>query len=365
MTHLFFAEDPGAVNYLAPIIQKYNELNIGYVLLCDGLACKHFDMLGEFKYISITNEINASQILNTYDANIIVVGTSENPESMGLMLIDEAKNRSMPTVGIVDGPAMPEYRFRGYSNSPLQHVPDWVIVPDALVKNNFIKLGIKQERILNLGHPLIDKVRVLADELHSEGKERVRSRIFPECVGARPILVFLTEISDGLDPSAYKKNEQYTLTGYSNDNLRTNIVLEEWLIATEKITPKPFRVLRLHPKNSIDEFSLYTDQFDLISKGGEPWPLLFASDVVTGMTSILLLEAVVLGCATLSILPRKIEESWLNIIESGITPAVTKREEIYPALVDCMRENTINIDINKLYPIGAANQTCMFLDSLK
>ena len=59
-----------------------------------------------------------------------------------------------------------------------------------------------------------------------------------------------------------------------------------------------------------------------------PHQLLINSDLIIGMTSMLLLEAAILNCFTLSVLPVEDEKKWLPNTASGYTPVVTDKNSL-------------------------------------
>ena len=65
-----------------------------------------------------------------------------------------------------------------------------------------------------------------------------------------------------------------------------------------------------------------------MSASGYILELLGATDIVVGMSSVVLAEAHALGLRTMSILPREAEREWLSIIRESVIPCATKREVI-------------------------------------
>ena len=70
-----------------------------------------------------------------------------------------------------------------------------------------------------------------------------------------------------------------------------------------------FIVLRLHPKNNNEEFSDYYKEFDQISIKESAYEIIFFSDYVIGMTSMLMTEALIMGKPTFSILVKESEKN--------------------------------------------------------
>jgi hypothetical protein len=94
------------------------------------------------------------------------------------------------------------------------------------------------------------------------------------------------------------------------------------------LTSRPQLVLRLHPKNELIEFSRYIDEFDSVSQEEPALEFIYAADCVFGMTTMLMLEAAILGRATFSIVPRQVEREWLPSVHAGLTESATTRREI-------------------------------------
>ncbi|MBZ0147313.1 MAG: hypothetical protein K8F62_07170, partial [Pseudorhodoplanes sp.] len=203
---------------------------------------------------------------------------------------------------------------------------------DELTRQTYLDIGCRPERVLACGHPLHDAVELLRADLENEGRDAIRARVLPDWPPGRPVFVFLSETSDGLNAAQFQRSSEYTLAGRGTSNERGKIVLEEVIDVASTMWPRPYLVLRLHPKQSREDVALYIPEVDAVSDGGAPLELVFVADLVVGMTTSLLLEAVILGRPTLSVLPRAVESRWLGGIDAGVIPAVTRREGLRSAL---------------------------------
>jgi hypothetical protein len=170
--------------------------------------------------------------------------------------------------------------------------------------------------------------------------------------------LFASEISSGFDTKQFSRSGAYTLTGDGISHGRTEIVIEEFLLAASPRRSELHLVLRLHPKHSRPELASYLAQFDTISDVGAPHELVFAADAVVGMTSMLLVEAALLRRPTLAIVPRREEMGWLPTIAAGITPVAMTRPAIaeqLAKLIDNPRSPT-DETLDQLFPPGAAKR---------
>jgi hypothetical protein len=308
-----FVEDPGAANFAAGLPEALAGRGRSARLYADGPARGYLGERGV-----------AFEEPPVPEAAAVAVGTAESPDTAGLRLIAHARARGRPAIGLVDAPANAEHRFRGRADEPLAFAPDWILVPDEGTRERYVELGHPAGRVLAVGHPHWDAVRARARELD---RHALRSRLFPDA-GARPVAVFAAEVSKGLGGEQYRRSPEYTLHGRGERDGRTEVVLEELADALAELSPRPFAVLRLHPKNTRDELSDHLPAFDEVSEGGDPLELVYAADAVVGMTSSLVMEAALMGRPTLSIVPRAAELDWLPSVGAGLTLAATTRAEL-------------------------------------
>jgi len=333
---LIFVEDPGAANYIAPLPAELAQKGWQVSLLAGGNARNYLLARGVHSE-EVQHPATAGSILATYHPRLVLVGTSENPDTLGLALVAQARRLEIPSVGVVDFYSNAGQRFRGQSREALTYAPDWLLLPDEWTRAAYVDLGYPAQRTAVCGHPHYDHILQVKSQLDRKDPAILRRSILPQSPEGRPVVVFVAEVSTGLNPQQYLRSPEYTLTGWGTSVGRTEIVLEEFLDAIRLVAPRPYLVLRLHPKNALEDFAPYLCEFDHVSSGGSPLELVYVSDLVVGMTSMLLFEATLLGCQTLSIVPREVEKEWLPSIHMHITTCVTTREQLrskMTALVD-------------------------------
>ena len=268
----------------------------------------------------------------------LVVGTAEDPGTPAFALIAEARARGIPTVGLVDGPANADRRFRGRGDTPLTHLTDWLLVADDTVRAAFMALGVDAGRIRVTGNPAFDRVRDAGNALAARGRAALRREVFPDLPGDDLLILFLAELSDGLDPTQFQRGPDYTLHGRGGADGRTEIVLEELLDAAARVAPDAHVALRLHPKTPASLYAAYNAEIAAISAGGSAHAAVFAADLVVGLSTSLLAEAAVMGAAVLSILPRESEAQWLAGGENGPVPHVFTRTALCGALAHALTD---------------------------
>jgi hypothetical protein len=321
---LVFVEDPGAANMI---------IGLDEALRSHGLAARIVAPERLHRYLEAHGQLCAAanaveNLLDLERPRVLLVGTSEDPQSAGLALVAWGRCRGIPTAAVVDGPANAEHRFRGRSTAPLAHAPDRLAVPDERTARAYARLGFPSDAIAVCGHPLHDRVLEAREALDHQGRGRVRKRVFPGLTEDRVLVLFLAELSDGLDPTQFVRGPEYTLAGRGGSDRRTDIVLEEVLDALRPLRDRIRLALRLHPKNTPAEFAPYGPELDAVSAAGTAWDAVYASDLVVGMTTVLLFEAALLGRPVLSMLPRSREKTWLAAIDEETIRSVSTRSAL-------------------------------------
>ena len=309
---LMFVEDPGAAVYLKFLPHVLVSGDIELSVLAAGHANVYF---GDdcISLESLDNK-SAEQILDRFKPDLLIVGTSENQKTFAFDLLDLAKLKGISSVGAVDSAANVSERFKGVGVHPLKHAPDWLIVPDMMTAKAFHHIGFSIEKIFVGGHPRFDEILGLRNVWGATERSIQRSKWFDVHDDSLMIITFVSEISTGLNKNQYCRSSFYTLHGDEDSFGRTEIVLDEFLNFINGLSYKPYLVLRLHPKQNKEELSNYVDRFDFISRVEPALEIISASNIVVGMTSMLMLEAALLGRPVLSIIPKAEERAWLGPI---------------------------------------------------
>jgi hypothetical protein len=325
-----FVEDPGAANYAGELPEALDSRGIRATLLAYGPAVEFLERRTSSPF-TVLEADEPEGILERFQPSLVVVGTSENPRSPGLALVRVCEARGIPTVGIVDSPAASEHRFRGTTSDPLAFAPDWILVPDLWTRSHYVELGHPEQRVVSCGHPHYDFVRAFGEKTQAS-QSQIRAALFPEAAPERRIVVFAADLSTGLDPADYRRSPQYRLTGRGESVGRTEIVLEEFLDAISPYRDGVHCVMRLHPKHDVADLQAYVGEFDQVSQAEPSLDVIVGADAAVGMTTMLLVEALLLRKPTLSIVPREIERGWIVTTQYGLTPCVTTRAAVREAV---------------------------------
>lgn len=325
---LLFAEDPGVANYAALLMPVLASRGWGVRLFASAVASNWLKNRGVL-FTEVTADADAESLLREVDPRCVMTGTAENPETLGLRLIDAAHEAGIPSVGFIDALMSAAYRFSGSTRDPLAHAPDWLLVPDSNTLEAFAVLGYQRQRIAICGHPQYEQTRVLAAQWASEGgPQEFRRRLFPELDPGRQLIVFVSEGIPRFGQISGRVSYDFGFQGRGINKGRTRIIFEEVLDAVAELSCQPYVIFRAHPTENVENYAEYQPEIHGISSDGSPLELVYAADLVIGMTSMLLLEAALLGRPTLAVLAHASEADWLPSVRNGLTPHVQYRLDL-------------------------------------
>lgn len=358
---LIFVEDPGPAHYIAPFPAALAARGRRTVVLAAGLAR---DVLEKRKvdFMPARENESAENLILEMQPRVLLTGTSENPDTLGLRLIDAARRAEIPSAAFVDAAMNASYRFRQRSTDALASAPDWILVPDVWTRDEFVRIGARADRVIVCGHPHYDHVINMSKTWTDIDREAMRKKLLPGLAQGRQVLIFLSEGSERVPLLQPVPLEEYVMHGRGLRKGRTEIIMEEFLDAVGTLPQRPYLVLRLHPKDHGDDFKEYGDEFDCIDQTSPPLELVYCADLVVGMTSMLLLEAALLGRETLSIVPRAEEKKWLPTVREGITPCVMNRPELVEVMTNILKKRTPPPGCRMCIPAGSLARVLEFVE---
>lgn len=323
---LLFVEDPGAANLTIGIPAAFERNGRSAAICATGSASGYLDTMGQQHADCPAGASHLDELRPT----ALAIGTSEQADSAVLPLVIEARTRGIPTIGLIDAPANADRRFRGNTDEPLAYLPDHLIVVDEASREAFLRLGVTSNRIHVAENPRFEQVRRKALETTPGQQATLRRKLAGDV--HRPLIVFLSELSTGLNPDDFARSDDYSLHGRGQSKARTCIVLEELLDAVRDIEPNPAIILRLHPKDTRDAYLPYAPELAGINMEGDAIDICLAADLVIGMTTSLLTECRHMGQRVISILPRRSEQEWLADTAAGRIRTIWQSENIAPAI---------------------------------
>ncbi len=281
MSILCFAENPGGANGIITLAMEYQ--GQGDVdIIAQGSAVKYFQDHG-LKSVC-DKEISK-------DVKAVIVGASHSEDSGSFEYIAKAKEMGIPSFGYVDACVNTNMRFRGRSDNPLFHAPDYLFVTEEATYKAYIEIGFKPENIFIVGNPRYDFVVKRAGKLSKKPRRK-------------KMILFLA------DPLMPTVGDDYGVSGFdvkTAEDVRSYILLDHII----KCADDNEIVIKLHPRNSSEEFTEYRDICSVYQGNDLGIDLAFQADLVIGTTTSLLAESALIGVPTIAALLTPRERAWL------------------------------------------------------
>jgi hypothetical protein len=309
----FAARDPGGANVLAAILttvppRPFIETDVWAL----PKAAKVFDRSGLRPRVfseDFTGEALASAWANEPPAALVTGTSHQKPFEVGLW--DIAKATGIPSIAILDQWQNVERRFRNGR-------PDYVGAIDSEQAEELLSLGFNHSNVVVVGHPWLARVKTLhnlVSPVSAEEQGKVRILFVSEGIAG--------DVASGQnDPFGFDEFDSFDVVYRSacravSQGLR--VVL----------------AVKFHPYEEPDDFRRLFASLDApaglelrcLDAGVEPHPWVEWSDLVVGISSMLLLEAMVLQRPVVSVQPRLKRENTFIAGRHGYVSTVTDPAE--------------------------------------
>lgn len=301
---IFFAHDPGGANAIAPLIEPLKKEHEVFVF-AKGPALLKLPNPQELQ----------EDTLKSIRPDLIITGTSANDKTEK-WLWQEAKKLNIRSMAILDHWVNYGIRFSEYGLNEINKfdkkcvfLPNYIIVMDEFAKKEMAKDGVPNEIIYPLGNPHFETI---IDQ--SKSIQNIRSSFVKE---GEFLITFASE----------PYTEDY---GKGSEK----IVLEHLIDLTKAKNVKI--IVKLHPKETFSKYNEFKDSPNIIlDKTTSPTEVIMASDLIISMTSMFLIESMILGKNILSYQPNEINPDKFILTRNKMLPFVKDKEDF--------REKMLNI----------------------
>lgn len=323
---LAFAREAGGVTAIAPVCHAMINEGWNVVILSKdhglnafrerGLDCVDFPKYDEDALGVLLERCSGSMpdMIFTSATSLPTLDMSEK------YLWRWGARKGIPTIGVLDQWQNYALRFSGASvEEQLAYMPDHIFVMDEYAKEQMVREGIPSNRIVVTGQPAFDNLIEHFSEHAGKRNEMRRSLGIPD---ACTVVTFAAE--------ALRKDFGAGL-GYDEQSVLAFLgdTLEE--ISASNPDVKLYFLIKLHPENSPEEFSWTFSKWPALRKsllGKEVTAIeaLAVSDILAGMTSIMLVEAALCGIPVVSLQFNATANSQFMLTERGIIPCASTPE---------------------------------------
>lgn len=297
---LVCASDAGGANALVPVLERL-EAGLGRppAVAGEGAGRRVFRWAGRRV---LRGEADA--LLDRVRPDVVLTGTSWG-DTLDKRLVGAARGRGVFTVSVVDMWSYYRERFSTPGSAALDRLPSLIAVMDARARREAVAAGIPADRLVVTGQPHLEAVaRRGRSPAVARAARRWRQRWARR--GRRLVLFASEAVARDFSPGGPRDR------GYTEKR-----VLRELLSACGEAFDV---VVKMHPQNTLrDVFQKGPVAF---VKNVPPDVCVEAVDVVVGMTSMLLLEAALMGKPTISFQPGLTGKDFFVGNRVGLTRAV-------------------------------------------
>lgn len=332
--------DPGGANAIAPVIElllqekKVNLVNYAYNQAAGILNRR------ELSYVTLPNQVDAEWIKKTFESfqpDFLLTATSHNSHNWEKYFISTARELGVESMSVLDYWSNYKIRFSDHKDE-LIYLPDRIAVMDERAKQEMIEAGIPSDCIMIAGQPAFDALAEQRKKFTPIKKQTVR-----QYLGVAKNSLIVMFASQPLKKFYGNQGDQGYL-GYDED-----IVLKNLIQSLEVISQNRHQQICLlicpHPRENPEDYVGYkSDVISIIVKtGGDNRKYAMSADLVTGMSTALLMEAAYLNCVVLSLQPGLIGADTLPTNHSGTSVAVYCVDEILPQVNRYLLDETARL----------------------
>jgi hypothetical protein len=338
----------GANAIINPILKLIDNHQIDLTVISEGPSQKIYAQK-KFSYKTLADYDIKKLELNSFDSifeqekpDLLITGTS-GISDLERYAIYCAKKFSKPSISVLDGYIDHGMRFLdNSSNDKYRFLPNYICVLDQFSLEQSQKEGLDKSNLIITGNPYFDDLISLRTNFKLEDRIRIRKELnIPETnylitFASQYITTRIKEL--GFDPGY----TEFTVLKSVYESLKK--IMKENLTLLVKIHPDPKEDIENTKKAIVDQLKSHQIIF-LRDKNTRQHIL--ASDLIIGMNSASLLEAVYLGKSVLSVQPNLVGEDSLITNKLGLSVPVYKNDDLEPVLEKIIFDKKFKNDLHQ------------------
>lgn len=311
---MIFSRDPGGCNAVSPLV---NVLNEQYLVKLYGkdVALKRYeaynlegiDILDAIENITLKS---VEEFLINEKPDFIITGTSAD-DMAEKYIWKSAEKLGIPSFAILDQWTNYGVRFSEFGVSKLKaydkdkrhtYLPQKILVMDEYARRKMIDIGISSGKILVTGHPYFEYLKSTAKQYNRSLITEFRNKVL-KCNDKEILITF---VSEPITKTYKENNKDKSYLGYTEKTIFIEFV--KVLNSFSKKFERNIKlIIRLHPKEDEDNYDelihLVDKKYISVSTDNKSpgLELIYASDLICGMSSMFLLESWILEKPIISI----------------------------------------------------------------
>lgn len=261
--------------------------------------------------------------------HLLLAGSSVNAYEYEKKFIQIARAKSIPSVVVMDSWSSYGTRF-GPRLGVFDSLPEVIAVPDDRARREWIAAGVPEHQLVVTGHPAFDHLSAQKTAFTASHREELRRQY-----GVKPHEWFVGFFSQPIRQLTLTPGARYIYPGY--DQYEVCSTLASVLNRASSIRGRRgVLLIRPHPREDDPPRIKSTDTVKVIyDNSSDVHHAMLSADLVTGMTSIALVEACYMGCLTLSLQPGALYPEAVACNIAGVSASVRTWAE-FDALTERM-----------------------------
>jgi hypothetical protein len=349
-TIVLFARDPGGANTVIPLVRPLTEKGYNVRLYGKDMALGRYAEAGlpHLDILSTIDEIRPDSVekfLCELSPDFVITGTSAE-DFTEKYLWRAAGHLGIPSFAILDQWTNYGIRFSpwGLANSPAYEaapvhpfLPTRIIVMDEWAREEMARAGVvDRTRILPLGQPYFETLLSRRDALPSAAKLRAR-------LGLATDDFLITFVSEPLSCDYGEDPDRGEFWGFTERTIFRS--LRDALGHVVPGTGRKVRlVIKLHPRETSHNYGGLVEMqlpgvVITLDRSANPLELLHASDLACGMSSMMLIEAAIIGTPVISLMIGLKRENPFILDRRGIIRSVRSGAELEERLMQTLSGN--------------------------
>lgn len=357
---LLFSRDPGGSNTIIPLVEPLQKRGYEVRLFGKDFALEKYKSSG-ISGLDIMDYVPSFELdfiqkfINKEKPDFIITGTSAD-DFTEKYIWKSAGKLNIPSFAIMDQWVNYGVRFSNYGVSQLDdynkdknhsYVPSKICVMDDIAKIEAINEGLEPERIIITGQPYFETVLNNANRITDKNIDFIRDK-----VGISTNDFLITFVSEPICDTYNENDFSEHYWGYTEKTIFRELL--DGILQVSELSPNTIGlIIRQHPKENSNNFSDIIDNFRsnrikiIINRDFDQNELIMASDLISGMSSMFLIEAAILNKLIISIQIGLKRENPLILDRANCLKSILDRRTLLNVLrLIIMGENTPRCNFN-------------------
>jgi len=313
---------PGSANAIAPVLKELiQDGRIDLTVIGYEFSKNVFDRNG-IKYKELKDyglSLNrVDELIDMERPDLVLTGTSMPDSAIEKRLIMASMKKDIASLAVLDFWGIYWQKFSDVEKGiKFCYLPTRIAIMDDITRRTMIEEGFPEDILVVTGNPFFDDLIEFGRSFSKEDRLEVREEL--GLYADAFVIIYVSQpIEDAFGHSL----------GYTEKT-----VFIDLLEALKKISDRDGRqiLVKIHPrenKDSLMEIARRYDENIIFDQDYDTRRVVISSDLVVGMHSSVLVEALCLGKEVMSIQPGLKEEDMLITNRIGATISVYRKEDI-------------------------------------